>query len=145
MTELSAVLQTFVDQPLSAPPPVEEVIARSRRMRARRRQLRAGALVVVAAIVVGLGTLSDNDADDATVVLGGGDVQEATYVATAAGGYEGEGTWSLTIVRDGRTVRYTSGTSPACGDLGTIQPGDEVRGEIRGSTSLLRVGEAAHC
>jgi hypothetical protein len=143
MTELSSVLHTLIDRPLAAPPPVEVVLGRSRRLRARRRWMRAGSATAVLGFLVA-GTIAWNGSSPTTVSLTGGN-QTAGYVAVAPGGYEGAGTWRLTIVRAGRTLEYTSDVSPRCAPIGTIQTGDQVRGEIRGDESLLRAGEAAHC
>lgn len=146
MSDLSSVLHTLVERPLAEPAPIEAVVARSRRVRARRRLVRATSVVVVGAVAV-FGVLSLRaDRPTTTVALSGGGTQSAGYLAVAPGGYEGVGTWRLTIVRaDGHTLELTNESSPPCGALGTIQPGDHVRGEIHGDHSVLRAGEAAHC
>lgn len=145
MTDLSSVLHTLVDRPLAVPAPVKAVAARSRRVRVRRRWRQAGSATVAVGLLTGLGVLILRDDPTTTLALSVRGAESATYLATADGGYQGAGTWRLTIVRDGQTIEYTSQTSPPCGATGTIRPGDEVRGEIRGDESLLRAGEAAHC
>lgn len=52
------------------------------------------------------------------------------YRASVPAGYEGSGTWTLDIVRDGQTITFDSVTSPACADVGVIQPGDLVRARL---------------
>jgi hypothetical protein len=125
---------------------MEVVAARSGKVRARRRVFQAGSASLALGLVLAIATLAlRGDAPATSVALGRGGVDTAGYVATAPGGYRGAGTWRLAIVRDGHTLEYTNETSPPCAALGTIQPGDEVRGEIRGEESLLHAGEAAHC
>lgn len=67
-------------------------------------------------------------------VDGPGDDGEAVwaceYRATVAAGYEGSGTWTMDIVREGRTIMFDSVTSPACAAAGVIQPGDYVRARL---------------
>jgi hypothetical protein len=46
-----------------------------------------------------------------------------------AGGYEGAGTWTLDIVRDGRTITLDSVSAPSCQDL-AIEPGDHVTAHL---------------
>ena len=146
MSELRAALRTLVEQPLAEPPPLEAVAARSRRSRARRRWMQAGSATALAAVVAGVGAWWTSSDESATnVVLGAGDVQSTEYVATVPAGYEAEGRWRLVIVRDGRAVELTNRTGPRCAAVGTIQPGDEVEGEIRGAASMLRVGPDAGC
>ena len=146
MTELSRVLHTFVEHPIAAPRSIDDVVAGSRRVRARRRLTQIGGAATAVAFVVALGaTLTGDDDPSATVVLGGGHVQHAGFIATEPGGYRGEGTWRLTITRGDESFVYSSATSPACGEVGTIRAGDEVRGEIRGADSQLKAGADAGC
>ena len=147
MTDLSTVLRTLVDRPTAPPDPVEEVVARSRRVRARRRWIQAGSAAAAAVgLLAGFGALiTRDDPGGTTVALGGDGTESAGYLAVAPGGYEGAGIWRLTIVRHGETIEFTSETSAPCGSTGVIQPGDEVRGEIRSGDSVLRAGEDAHC
>lgn len=144
MTELSSVLHASIDHPLAPPAPVEAMVARSQQLRARRRRIYAGSATL--AVVLALGPVILRDGSSPTTVsLTGRGTQSAGYVAIHPGGYEGAGTWRLTIVRDGRTLEYSSQTNQLCEPIGTIQPGDHVRGEIHGDDSWLRVGESAHC
>jgi len=55
---------------------------------------------------------------------------ECTYRATRAGGYEGGGTWTLTITRDGERLTFDSVRSPRCADTGFIRPGDVVHARL---------------
>lgn len=67
--------------------------------------------------------------DDATGPVTPNDddgVRECTYIATVAGGYEGAGTWTLEIVRDGETITFDSLRDPTCQPVGVVQPGDVV-------------------
>jgi hypothetical protein len=61
---------------------------------------------------------------------GGDSVVECTYTATRPGGYSGSGTWTLDIVRDGRTITFDSVRGPACQPVGLIRPGDVVRAHL---------------
>ena len=49
-----------------------------------------------------------------------------SYKATKPGGYEGAGTWTIEIRRNGATIYLDSTTSPRCARPGVIQPGDDV-------------------
>ena len=55
---------------------------------------------------------------------------ECTYRATRAGGYEGSGTWTLTITRGGERLTFDSVRSPRCADTGFIRPGDLVQARL---------------
>lgn len=146
MTELSAALHALVERPLAGPSPMDMVAARSQRARLRRRRRRVGSATALVALVAGVGgLLVRHEPSTTTVAVSSAGSQSASYLAAAAGGYEAAGTWRLTIVRHGHTIEYTSESSPRCGTVGTIQPGDAVRGEIHGEDSVLRVGDTAHC
>ena len=146
MSDLSSALHSLVDRPLAPPAPVESVVARSRRLRAQRRWIQSGTAAVFVTLLAGLGAVAAHDGPPSTTLtLSGARAKSAGYIATAPGGYRGEGTWRLTINRHGQTIELTDKTGPPCGPTGAIQPGDEVRGEIRGQESLLRAGESAHC
>jgi hypothetical protein len=55
---------------------------------------------------------------------------ECTYRATRPGGYEGSGTWTLTITRNGERLTFDSVRSPRCADTGFIRPGDLVQARL---------------
>lgn len=86
------------------------------------------------------------------------DNASCTYEATRAGGYVGQGSWNIIVVRNGRELRYSSVDSPACAPDGFIQPGDRVKADLGAGagtsggglyvvpgTSSLHVGPDARC
>ena len=82
---------------------------------------------------------------------GAGSPPSCSYVASRAGGYVGTGNWILEIERNGyvRTLRAES--SPRCGAVGIVQPGDRVKATVRGGVESatepgsLRVGPDQGC
>lgn len=145
MAELRRSLYALVERPPDTPAPVEVVAARGARYARRRRVLRGtvgGALVAVVS-AVGLGIAGQGSQTGLQVASEG--ATTAGYVAERPGGYLAAGTWHLTITRDGQVTELSSTTSDYCGPVGVIQPGDEVRGSIRGRGSTLRAGEKFSC
>lgn len=69
-------------------------------------------------------------------------VQSCSYLATRPGSYDGSGTWTLEIERDGTTITYDSLRNPPCG-RDVIQPGDVVHARlgIDGSPVIASAGE----
>ena len=145
MAELRHALQTMVERPPTPPIPVEVVAARGAHLGRRRRVLRsvAGLALVAVASAVGLGVAHQDT--DRSLGLAAQGPRTAGYVAENPGGYVASGTWHMTITRDGHVIELSSTTSDPCGPIGVIQPGDEVRGSIRGEGATLRVGETFRC
>lgn len=144
MADLRQSLHRLVEQPLAQPASVEGIAERARTF-ARRRQLqRSGAALLLAAIVGTASLVVTRDGDDGISVAAEG-VTSAGYIAEARGGYIATGTWKLTITRGTQVIELSGPSSPHCGPIGLIQPGDEVRGSIVGPDSTLRVGEKFRC
>lgn len=144
MTDLSTMFREIVDQSVSVPPPLDELVGRVRRHRVRRVMGATGGLLAVVLVAFGPAILAnDSDGDNVRVAASG--ARKAAYEATAEGGYEATGRWSLSIERDGKTLVFSNEVSPSCGAKGLIQPGDRVFAEIRSDDSSLKVGADAHC
>jgi hypothetical protein len=145
MAELRQSLHSLVECPTARPLPVEVVAARSTRYARRRRaRLGAGGLALVAAAsIAGIG-VSRQDSEPGVLLSAGGRTT-AGYVAERPGGYLAAGTWTVTITRSGQVIELSSTSGDPCGPMGTIRPGDEVRGSITGPGSSLRVGERFAC
>ena len=78
------------------------------------------------------------------------DDRGCSYVASVAGGYRANGSWTITIRRDGRAITLDNLRNDACGPIGTIQPGDEVTASARTAglstaDGYVEVGERSHC
>ena len=116
--------------------PLDAVVSRSRRFRVRRHvaEVCSASIVIGLAAVLGLAIVKPKPI---TITVAGPAPQTAGYIAVESGGYEGEGNWQLTILRGEERLELTSATSPSCGPIGTIKPGDKVTGEISDPQSLL--------
>lgn len=145
MTELATILRSFAEQPVAPAPSIESLVERGRNHRRRRGALITGlAMVSLVAGAVAINVTGDRPGGVSINVAGPGS-RSAAYTAIAPGGYEASGVWRLTIVRAGNRILYSDTTSPACGAIGAIQPGDRVYGEIHTPESVLRAGEGARC
>lgn len=144
MDDLRQSLQVLVHHPPVQPVGVEVVAARASRITQRRRA-RLGAALVAGAIASGavISVAWPAPKPDVLVAMDGS--KTAGYVAERPGGYIASGTWRLTITRDELVIELSSASNHYCGPLGTIQPGDEVRGSISGPASTLRAGEGITC
>jgi hypothetical protein len=145
MTDFSSLLQSLVDHPHAPPASIDSLLARGRRRRVRRVMGATGLSLAVVAAFGGVLALSGRGRSPTTIAVTGSGARSASYSATAAGGYQASGGWKLTVVRDGLSVVYSSATSPTCGALGTIRPGDRVFAEIESAESFVRAGEDAQC
>jgi hypothetical protein len=146
MTDVVTLLHELVDHPVATPAPLESLLERGRRRRLRRMVAAGGVSMALVAGVLGLAAMIGGPGPGPVRVrVTGPGVKQASYRSTASGGYLAKGEWSLTIVRDGKTINYASGSSPACGDNGTIRPGDRVLAEIRSDSSSLEVGQGVTC
>jgi hypothetical protein len=144
MTDVVTLLHELVDHPVAQPAPLETLLQRGRRRRMRLVLGTSGGSVAVLAVMLGLATMIGRPGPVRVRVTGSG-VKQASYRATAPGGYRALGEWSLTVIRDGQTIRLASGSSPACGDIGTIRAGDRVVAEIRTDRSSLEAGQGVTC
>lgn len=144
MNELSTALRSLVEHPPAPAPPLDTVVARSRRFRVRRHIAQVFSTTVVIGLVAAVGFAIARP-KPVTITVAGPGPHFAGYIAVKPGGYEGQGNWKLTILRGKETIELTSANSSSCGPIGTIMPGDKVTGEISDPHSLLRAGEEAHC
>lgn len=144
MSELSTALRSLVEHPPAPAPPLDSVVARSRRVRVRRRAAQVFSTTVVIGLVAAVGFAIVRP-KPITIAVAGPGPHSAGYIAVKPGGYEGQGNWKLTILRGTETIELTNANSSSCGPMGTIKPGDEVTGLISDPHSLLRAGEEAHC
>ena len=80
--------------------------------------------------------------------------ESCSFKATADAGYRASGAWTIRIKRDGHEIRYSSSTSPSCGAVGTIHPGDNVTlsasdgsdyAPVDQAASYVEAGSKAHC
>lgn len=145
MSELSHALRSLVEHPPAPAPPLHAVAARSRRFRVRSHIARIISTTVVIGLVAAMGFAIARPKPVTIITVGGPGPHSAGYIAEKPGGYEGQGNWKLTILRGTERIEMTSASSPSCGPIGTIRPGDKVTGLISDRHSLLRAGEEAHC
>lgn len=144
MDDLRQSLQVLVHHPPVQPAGIEVVAARASQI-TRRRRARLGAAFMAGAIAsaAAISAAWPESEPDVLVAMDGS--KTAGYIAERPGGYIASGTWRLTITRGEVVIELTSATNDYCGPLGTIQPGDEVRGSITGPASILRAGEEFTC